>query len=908
MYKDNKKMFDQTLKDAIPGMTENDVERWINFTLKFIEDAPIGSKYAVAANECLQLLLSRQERFKKYVDKYIDEYGGLLAATKVMKPAPNNNIEKITAVKRSYKPNIKSDQGPPIPIKREFIVNSDYSSTPSCFLNHNTPIKYSSSFSISPEMPFSRNESTSRTPSIFGNLIGNDSISEQNITPNRKTVASQRVRDNRIINTKHFGYSPLNNNSTILMDLERVESSTSVGINNSYFKSNDDEVINIRESRKPKEFENPGPIRVLNEEIIRDLLTTDNRINLIKENRKKAEAEQLVNVVLRTLDMQISTSKKNKTTLDTPTNINAELKPYQKVGLAWLVGKELDYPCGGILADEMGLGKTLQMISLIVYQKQNLSNNSMNSLLCDKVASKMNLKLVKATLIICPSCLLSQWVSEIQRFVKDDFLSVYVFHGSNRTQDINKLSNDLILRDETDDDFQYRQSIFLDGKMKNNKKLPKNANVEISTLLKMSFRRVILDEAHYIRNKQTKLSRAVARLSAFNRWCVTGTPLNNYIWDIYSLIRFLRIYPLDQSYIWSNKMQENPEDFTQINVVTESLMLRRCKNEKCPLTGGVIVDIPKKEYEEIKIKFSEDEKKIYDKLYECTKFIVTKFLNDHSLSSNIRSRMLDGSINPFSTAQFNIRENKKDEMRCILVLIMRLRQACSHLSLTVGGLNMEAFGFVNERDLIQTETLVPVDGNSSVNNDTTYNLKCFDPEFKSTKMIALFERIDKIISLTDEKILIISEWVGYLDLLEARLKGRSIPYNVIKGEVKHADRTLAQNELNDKDGSARVMLLSLKAGGVGLNLNGANHVFIMDLHWNPFLENQGIDRVHRIGQDKHVKVYKFVVEGSIEEKVLKIQELKQDLSKALFGEAPLDFTRKATTVLPTDDLGFLFDQ
>ncbi|VDN50830.1 unnamed protein product [Dracunculus medinensis] len=428
---------------------------------------------------------------------------------------------------------------------------------------------------------------------------------------------------------------------------------------------------------------------------------------------------------------------------NTPEGLNTELMPHQKQGLTWLLWREKQSFSGGILADDMGLGKTLSMVSLIVHQKNEGTKIRKNFEIVENSGEKQNRMLFyHATLVITPASLLFQWEAEIKKHVKPGFLSVLIFHGSKQKRECDPkrycfsiAQFDVVLT-------TYGLIISEIGEKKKRKDHDDNSSYSSlnshiffyfqrlqSSLMKIAWERIILDEAHQIRNKMSSISKACCKLMGHSRWCITGTPLQNKLWDLFPLIRFLRISPFDEEVIWKEWIMTSRKRITVAIFWTISIVVNN------------------------------------DDAVRFFEFFIT---------GGVR-KIVDG---------------KFQAMGCMFVLLLRLRQACVHFA------------------------------------------------------------------LIKEVIVIVSQWTSLLKVVEYHLKLRSIDFTSITGKVLPEERNARVKSFNEIKSGPSVMLLSLTAGAVGLNLVGGNHLFLTDLHWNPALEQQACDRIYRMGQIKNVFIHK----------------------------------------------------
>uniref|UniRef100_A0A0N5A1D2 Helicase ATP-binding domain-containing protein n=1 Tax=Parastrongyloides trichosuri TaxID=131310 RepID=A0A0N5A1D2_PARTI len=664
-----------------------------------------------------------------------------------------------------------------------------------------------------------------------------------------------------------------------------------------------------------------GRTIVLDEFSIDSIITTSKSKRLLgglmNEDRLNTINQKLYDLfkTLTLYNMSFDSKKK----IETPKNFTKELNLYQKEGLNFLVSRENVYPCGGILADDMGLGKTAQMIALMVYQKENAGLNQRIEMIRQKKAKENRLIPLKATLILAPLGLINQWESEIKKFTPYGYFNVYQYHGPKRETNAIVLTQYDIIISSYQTIASELSHIFNDEEEGDNKKFKSTKNPpkkisaksinKMSVLEKVSFRRIILDEAHNIKNRKSKASKACSLISALSRWCVTGTPVHNEMMDAFSLYRFLRCHPIDQEAMWKQYMNSGTAlGPLRLKTLVKATLLRRTKDQISEETGEKLVKLPKKHMEKVELEMSPQERSVYDQMFAAAQKFVKCFLDESN--GRINFYQIDGEENvknPFLNAPMGEQDNNFQKMACILVFLLRLRQACNHFYLTKDGLDLDCFDAVedNEAALIkQNFSLSQTFDESFMENvGSKDHLKIFEESYRSSKVKALFDRLDKIFEKSDDKVIIISQWTSMLKLLHPHFERRNVDYVEITGDVLQKDRQEAQQIINSKMGSKRVMLLSLKAGGVGLNLVGANHIFMLDLHWNPFMEDQACDRIYRIGQTKDVFIHKFVCKNTIERRVLELQEKKRLLSDEFLGENKL----KKGNHLNNEDLAFLFD-
>ena len=469
-----------------------------------------------------------------------------------------------------------------------------------------------------------------------------------------------------------------------------------------------------------------------------------------------------------------------------PKALQAELRPYQQDGLSWLQFLR-EYGLNGILADDMGLGKTIQTLSHLQLEKQRLGNK------------------LPPSLVICPTSLLHNWKNEAHRFTPE--LKVHVHHGAQR--DSNIINNtDLVLTSYGVIQRDFEQ------------------------LSKTNFHLLALDEAQAVKNPNAKSAMAVRCLNAAHKLCITGTPMENHLGELWSLYDFLMpgfLGARDQFtrfYRTPIEKHNNKKQSKKLQKRVAPFMLRRNKDL-------VAKELPPKT--EI-IRTTELDGKQRD-LYE-------------TIRASMESRVKD-EIEKKGLARSQI---------VILDALLKMRQACCDPS------------------LVKLEQAKKV------------------PE--SAKLDLLMSLVTPIVE-EGRKILIFSQFTTMLSLIEARLKAANIKWVKLTGQTRDRNRPVKAFQ----EGDIPVFLISLKAGGTGLNLTAADTVIHYDPWWNPAVEDQASDRSHRIGQDKPVFVYKLVTEGTVEEKIQELKEKKKSIAASLYGET----SSKKKQSITAEDLNVLFE-
>ncbi|XP_059483687.1 transcription termination factor 2-like [Neocloeon triangulifer] len=586
---------------------------------------------------------------------------------------------------------------------------------------------------------------------------------------------------------------------------------------------------------------------------------------------------------------------------DGPRGLEVELLPHQKKGLAWCLWREEKHPRGGILADDMGLGKTLSMIALILRSKELRRDNEENI-----VASPGGLKKGK-TLVVCPASVLKQWESEIVKRCEPRALVPFVYHGTSRGISLNRLCRaDVVITSYA--------IVGREGKVTMDY-LPGQEPRPSGTLFQVKWERVILDEAHTIRNPKTQLAQGAYQLQSKYRWCLTGTPLHNKLKDIYSLFNFLKFTPFTNEMVW-RRVAENKTSagLERLNTVMKTVMLRRTKVEL--LEAGQLDCLPSKGMTEVPLVLNPEEDKIYQYMLKKSKTLMAKFILQRA------ERMVETGEDVYAVRKameqlekdgFDVKKGMHKgggnvKSSHILVLLLRLRQICCHTSLVRDKLDTE----IMEAEDIDIKDKSIDDLVEEINNMSImepeekkldesfldYETPMYQEDFQSSKIAATVKLVQEI-KERKEKVVIVSQWKSFLSLVKDHLRRSGIRSTLFTGDLNTVKRQEIITEFNEDDGRIKVLLLSLTAGGTGVNLIGGNNLVLIDIHWNPQLEAQAMDRIYRVGQRKDVNIYKLICQQSIESSIQIMQEKKLELADGVLN-------KKRATKLDIEDLRQLF--
>ncbi|KAF9081943.1 hypothetical protein BGX23_000282 [Mortierella sp. AD031] len=604
---------------------------------------------------------------------------------------------------------------------------------------------------------------------------------------------------------------------------------------------------------------------------------------------------------------------------------------------------------GGILADDMGLGKTITVISLIAAtldrRRYAPAMPDMSGLAWPAQQSRpANMRTKShATLIVCPLSTVQNWEEQFDMHVHKGTLQVYVYHGGQRATDPAFLAkHDIVITT-----YNLLGTEF--SKENKARDSPNGPSKCPSVLQHVDWFRVVLDEAHIIKEVNTVQSKAASALVAERRWCLTGTPVQNKLDDLYALVKFLRMHPFDEKVQWTHYISKpikaaNPIGITRLQTLMKVITLRRTKSQM--VDGQPLLALPTRTDHMRILDLSLNERQIYQRMESRAKQTVDQIVQEnkimksyaHILQAILKLRqicahyaLLKNTDDLDTSGEFTVpkameilsllQESGNDQCNhcfnsstptpivtrcehifcpdCVKklnpVTFMLIQRANANLSVTPG-LQIDfscpqCASTLRPVDLIQIQDYADERATAtSLAGDETHTRKDENGMFiHSTKVKAL---IEDLVQATEDakstgkpsvKSVVFSQWTSMLDLIEDGLRENNIKFTRLDGTMQRNDRTVAIMDFKEKP-EVSVILISLKAGGVGLNLTSAQRVYLMDPHWNPAVESQAVDRIHRLGQTKPVDVIRFVIKESIEENILELQKRKAALSDMTFSE------------------------
>jgi len=457
-----------------------------------------------------------------------------------------------------------------------------------------------------------------------------------------------------------------------------------------------------------------------------------------------------------------------------PASFRGELRPYQALGVGWLAFLER-WGLGACLADDMGMGKTLQLIAFLLHLQENEA-------------------LENPTLVICPTSVLGNWEREVKKF--GPTLKLLLHHGDQRAKGKAFAAaikgKDLIITSYA--------LVFRDAK-------------EIQSI---KWQGLVLDEAQNIKNSDSQQSKIVRQIEASFRIALTGTPVENRLQELWSILEFLNPGYLGPRNFFQRRFAipiekyGDRESLQTLRSLVRPFILRRLKTDK-----SIIQDLPEKQEMTVFCGLANEQATLYQQIVETS-------IAELESAEGIQRRGM------------------------ILALLVKLKQLCNHPALLTAKQNPKELGIKSQ---------------------------------ESGKLQRLLEMLEEVLAEGDRS-LIFTQFAEWGKLLKPHLEqhlGREILF--LYGGIKQQQREEMIDRFQHDPQGPPIMILSLKAGGTGLNLTRATHVFHYDRWWNPAVENQATDRVFRIGQTRNVQVHKFVCTGTLEEKIHDMIESKKALAE-----------------------------
>ncbi|PGH28572.1 hypothetical protein GX50_08690 [[Emmonsia] crescens] len=612
---------------------------------------------------------------------------------------------------------------------------------------------------------------------------------------------------------------------------------------------------------------------------------------------------------------------------------------------------------GGLLADMMGLGKTLSILSLVISTHLESLEWAMQTV--DKrLLTNPAARNAKTTLLVCPLSAVGNWVGQIEEHLEKDALSYYVFHGPTRTEDSVELSKyDLIITTYS--------TILSELSRKSTKR-------GTSPLTRMNLFRIVLDEAHAIREQSAAQSQAIFSLDSQRRWSVTGTPIQNRLEDLASVTRFLRLHPYVEkaqfaAYIIAPFKSENPKAIPNLRMLVDSFTLRRVKDR---------INLPPRHDKIITLTFSEQEKMLHEffrkesnvmmnviagkskekmrgKMYHLVlkAMMVLRQISAHGkelLDQQDRDRFRGLSANDaidleesVDEESLSVTEKKAYEMlalmkesaadacaRCgnnitlqspedspsdkdplMAAMLPCYDIVCADCFPPIQRVFDENVGKYSQFTCTFCKGIIPVtysaitrpgfekfQASQLSTRQNPKQAKKFGqyegPHTKTKVLIShLLDTIEESKKTPDEppiKSIVFSSWTSHLDLIEIALEDNGITtFTRLDGTMTLKQRNAALDAFRD-DNNITILLATLGAGGVSLNLTSGSRVYIMEPQYNPATIAQAVDRVHRLGQTREVTTIQFIMKDSIEEKIAELAKKKQQIADMSLNRGRLD--------------------
>ncbi|KAK0735863.1 SNF2 family N-terminal domain-containing protein [Apiosordaria backusii] len=625
---------------------------------------------------------------------------------------------------------------------------------------------------------------------------------------------------------------------------------------------------------------------------------------------------------------------------------------------------------GGILADMMGLGKTLSILSLLTktldeaqawaqlepvqpsipHQKPQKSHEVPRAQGLGLSRIRRN---AKSTLLVCPLSTVTNWEEQLKQHIEPGKLNYYIYHGANRIKDVVQLAT-------------YDLVITTYGSITSELNARIKRKPGIYPLEEIAWFRIVLDEAHTIREQNTLSFKSICRLQANRRWAVTGTPVQNKLEDLAALLAFLRLKPFDErskfiQYIIAPFKAADPDIVPKLRVLIDTITIRRLKDK---------IHLPERTDEIIRLDFTPEERKVYDLFKKMAEERVqvltgqgigqTRIMGGktmiHVLRSILQLRLIcahgkdllneddfqeiqgmsaDAPIDLDSDDDEKPALGEKKAYEMLYLMQEGSSDYCIKCNNKLGSIEMDdpesdqkddILGYMAQCFHVYCPTcikLVHQHGNGELHQGCptcAYAQKAQCVELRRSKADIEHEtrqtktRAGKIIpddrytgphsktlALVEEllankakseanpgeppyKSVVFSGWTSHLDLIEIALDNAGITHTRLDGKMSRNARNQAMDAFRD-DPTVQVILVSIMAGGMGLNLTAGNSVFVMEPQFNPAAEAQAVDRVHRLGQKRPVRTVRYIMSGSFEEKMIELQDKKKKLASLSMDRA-----------------------
>ncbi|KAL1855158.1 hypothetical protein Plec18170_004574 [Paecilomyces lecythidis] len=636
------------------------------------------------------------------------------------------------------------------------------------------------------------------------------------------------------------------------------------------------------------------------------------------------------------------------------------VKRYREIISGMILSEEPPQTLGGLLADMMGLGKTLSILSLVMATLPESRNWEQRIPSADLVRGSPGIRNTRTTLLVSPLSAVNNWVTQIKEHLTEGAISYYIFHGPSRTTDVDELAKyDLVIT---------TYSIILSELSRRGTKRG------VSPLTKMNMFRIVLDEAHTIREQNAAQTQAILRLNAERRWSVTGTPIQNRLEDLISVTKFLRLFPYDDRSTFSaailSKFKSGDANvLTSLRVFVDSFTLRRVKDK---------IDLPPRHDKIVSLTFSEKEKELHDffkresnvmmnviasesktkmggRMYHhvLKAMMILRQVSAHGkelLDKEDRERIKGLSVHDAIDLEEGANDPPAATDRKAYEMFSLMQDSSADLCASCGKRLEEKYtetGAVDKKepiavvlpcfDVVCTDcfsawkdlfhgqpdfssvnqircpvcegwipsaysTITPLgfqeywETQAQAKQSRKHAKSLGEYEGPHTKTKALISHLldtveeNKALGENEHPIksVIFSAWTSHLDLIEIALNDNGITgYARLDGTMSLAARNKALDTFRDDD-RITVLLATIGAGGVGLNLTSASKVYIMEPQYNPAAVAQAVDRVHRLGQTREVTTIQFIMKDSIEEKIAELAKRKQQLADMSMNRGRID--------------------